>query len=245
MYDEGVIKFKARHEERPLESRLYGTLACQLIAWREILSKTQLVGQDPSRYGGAGYGNVSGRVGAPAAPRGARPFLITGTQTGGRACLGLDDFCVVKRYDPAKNEVDSVGAILPSSESMTHAAIYDLSPAIRFVLHAHTPTIWRRAEALRVPVTDPGVAYGTPEMAREVVRLFRDTALPARKILSMGGHEDGIIVFGHTLEEAGQVMLTYLARAYEQQCAELGGGLCASKLPSHPPAPSPPLGKRG
>ena len=30
--------------------------------------------------------------------------------------------------------------------------------------------------------------------------------------------EDGIIVFGHSAEEAGQVLVTYLARAYEQTC---------------------------
>lgn len=226
MYDEGVIKFQAQHEERRLEARTFGDLACKLVAWREILAKTQLVGQDPARYGGAGYGNVSGRVGPPSASRGERAFLITGTQTGGTNCITLGEFCVVQRYNYHRNHVASYGRILPSSESMTHASIYDLSPHIRYVLHAHTPTIWRRAEVLRIPITDPKVAYGTPEMALEVQRLYRGTALPECKIFSMGGHEDGIIVFGHTLEEAGQVMLTYLARAYESQCAEQGVGLC-------------------
>ena len=134
---------------------------------------------------------------------------------------------MVSRYDYAKNAVVSQGPVRPSSESMTHGAIYDLAPQIRFVLHAHTPTIWTRARALRIPTTDPGVPYGTPEMAREMHRLFRSTTLPELRILAMGGHEDGIIVFGKTAEDAGQVMLTYLARAYETQCAEGGVGLCA------------------
>jgi L-ribulose-5-phosphate 4-epimerase len=218
VYDEGVIKFEARHRRAPLDAARHGALACKLIAWREVLSKLQLVGQDPSRYGGAGYGNVSARVGAPGSPRGARPMIITGTQTGGIANLGFEHMCLVERYDYAAGWVASAGMIEPSSETMTHGAIYDLSPAIRFVFHAHTPVIWRHARELRIPVTDPRVPYGTPEMAREAQRLYSGGALAASPVLAMGGHEDGIIVFGGSAEEAGQTMVTSLARAYELAC---------------------------
>jgi L-ribulose-5-phosphate 4-epimerase len=226
MYEEGVIKFTAEHEERGLDPRTLGELCCRLTAWREILAKTRLVGQDPARYEGAGYGNVSGRLGPPNAARGERSFLVTGTQTGGKRCISLDDYCVVRGYDYLKNRVKSFGRLLPSSESMTHAAIYDLSPQIRYVMHGHTPTIWRRAERLRIPTTDARVPYGTPEMALEVGRL-RSASLSEVKILAMGGHEDGVIVFGHTAEEAGQVLITYLARAYELECAEQALSLCS------------------
>jgi len=219
-YDEGVIKFEAAHSLRPLEPRRYLDLACKLVAWREILSKTQLVGQDPSRYGGAGYGNVSARLGAPSLGQGRRQFLITGTQTGGKAWLSLDDFCIVEGYDYRRNSVVSTGAILPSSESMTHGSIYDLSPHIRFVYHAHSPTIWRRARDLRLPTSDPKVGYGTPEMAEEVQRLFRTTALMERRVFAMGGHEDGVVAFGHTPELAGHALVDTLARAYELECQE-------------------------
>jgi ribulose-5-phosphate 4-epimerase/fuculose-1-phosphate aldolase len=218
MYDEGVIKFEAEHDRRPLDRRLFGDLACKLVAWREIMAMTQLVGQDPARYGGAGYGNVSGRIGPPSNGRGRRAMLITGTQTSGQKRVTLDQFCVVDFYDYARNRVRSAGMIEPSSETMTHGAIYDLSPHVRFVLHAHTPIIWRRAEALGIPTTDRDVPYGTPEMAYEVLRLYRSSPLAEVKILSMAGHEDGIIVFGHTIEEAGQTLLAYLARAYELDC---------------------------
>jgi ribulose-5-phosphate 4-epimerase/fuculose-1-phosphate aldolase len=105
---------------------------------------------------------------------------------------------------------------------MTHAALYDAGPQIRCVLHAHSPTIWGRARELRLPTTDPAVPYGTPEMAAEVKRLYRETVLPERRILAMGGHDDGIIVFGRSPQEAGQVLLTWLAQAYESEC-RLGG----------------------
>jgi len=217
--DEGVIKFEAAHDKRVLEPRSYAEVACALVAWREILAKTQLVGQDPARYGGAGYGNVSGRVGAPSSGQGRRRFLISGTQTGGKGLLALADFCVVEDYDYRANRVRSFGEKLPSSESMTHGAIYDLSPHIRFVLHAHSPVIWRRAAELRLPTTGRAIAYGTTAMADEVQRLYRATALAERRVFAMGGHEDGVIAFGHTVDQAGQSLLVELAHAYQLDCA--------------------------
>ena len=186
-----------------------------------------LVGQDPERYDGAGYGNVSARVGPPSAPLGKRSFLITGTQTSGRRCIGLDDFAVVDRYDYSRNEVASHGRCQPSSESMTHGAIYDLGPHIRCVLHAHSPVLWNHAKRLRLPTTAERVPYGTPEMAFEVQRLYRGTVLPERPILAMGGHEDGIVVFGRSTEEAGQVLVTWLSRAYQLACGDGDVNLCS------------------
>lgn len=220
--EEGVIKFRARHREERLPVSRFGALAAQLSSWREILACLDVLGEDPARYGGAGFGNVSGRIGPFPGARGARPFLITGTQTGGKRCVTLDDYCVVTRYDVSANAVDSHGAVLPSSESLTHGALYDLAPHIRFVLHAHAPLLFRRARALRLPTTSPAVAYGTPEMADEVQRLYRETALSELQVLAMSGHEDGVVTFGRSADEAGQVFLRYLARAFEAACAERG-----------------------
>jgi L-ribulose-5-phosphate 4-epimerase len=221
MADEGIVKFEAQHRSEALDPMRYGDLASKLIAWREVLAKMQLVGEDPVRYGGAGYGNVSGRIGPAGAVLGKRAMMITGTQTSGLANIGLSHLCVVDEYDYRQNRVRSQGVAQPSSETMTHGAIYDLSPAIRFVFHAHSPIIWQRSRSLRIPTTDHRVAYGTPQMALDVQRLFSGSTLSATRILSMGGHEDGVIVFGHTAEEAGQVLVTYLARAYEQTCKRI------------------------
>ena len=155
--DEGVIKFHLEHEERALDPRRVGEPACRLIAWREILALTGLVGRDPERYEGAGYGNVSLRLGPPAAALGRRSFLITGTQTAGQRCMSLADFCVVERYDYRRNRVRSYGPVKPSSESLTHAATYDLGPHIRCVLHAHARVLWQTRRELRLPTTDPAV----------------------------------------------------------------------------------------
>jgi L-ribulose-5-phosphate 4-epimerase len=53
----------------------------------------------------------------------------------------------------------------------------------------------------RGPATVSSVTYGTPEMAREVQRLFRETDLRSRKIFAMAGHRDGIIVFGENFRQ--------------------------------------------
>lgn len=226
MLQEGVIKFDIEHESRPINAAVLGDIACQLIAWREIMALTGLVGQDPRLYEGAGYGNASVRFGRRSAGLGRRAFLITGTQTSGRQTISLDDFAVVERYDARRNYVRSYGRTRPSSESMTHAATYDLGPHIRCVLHAHTPALWQRARELSLPTTEASIAYGTPEMAAEVGRLYRDGLFAERRILAMGGHEDGILVFGGTPEDAGQVLLTWLARAYERDCGEGTGAHC-------------------
>lgn len=218
-HDEGVIRFGADHREAPLDLRRFGELAWRLLAWREILARLGLVGQDAARYGGAAYGNVSCRVGAPSSPRRERSFLITGTQTSGRACAGPDTLCVVERYDLERNRVASHGPSLPSSESMTHGALYDLGSHVRWVFHAHAPVLWRAARELRLPTTPADVGYGTVAMARAVEALWRSGSLAEAQILAMGGHEDGIVVFGRTAEEAGNVLLGHLARAYEGVCA--------------------------
>ena len=217
MPQEGVIKFDLVHRERSLEVRRFGELAAKLIAWRHVLSLTRLVGQQPDLYEGAGYGNVSGRVGPPNAALGRRAFLITGSQTSSNRAIALADLAVVERYEIRHNRIESYGQVAPSSESMTHGAIYDIGPHIRCVLHVHSPVLWRQARDLRIPTTDPSVTYGTPEMATEVQRLFRESAVVERQILAMGGHEDGVVAFGRSPEETGQVLITELAKAYEAQ----------------------------
>lgn len=217
---DGVVKFGADHASRPLSHTAFDGLAGRLLAWRDLLVRLGGVGQTPDRYGGAGFGNVSARVGPFPGARGHRAFLITGTQTGGHRCMGLEDLCLVRRYDISGNHVRSQGGTAPSSESLTHGAVYDLSPAIRCVLHVHTPLLWASASALRLPTTDPAVAYGTPQMANEVTRLSRETALFDLRVFSMGGHEDGIVAFGRDFDAAGSALIRALARAGERLYAE-------------------------
>lgn len=220
--EEGVIKFSYDHTTAPFRLESQVNLVFRLIAWRNLMFETALIGQDPGRYGGAGYGNLSGRLGPFPGGRGNRRFIISGTQTGGKGCVTESDFCIIESYDYRANSVVSTGPAIPSSESMTHGAIYDLSPEVRYVFHAHSPVLWNRAVALRIPVTSADVPYGTPAMTQEVLRLYRTSNLADIKVLSMGGHKDGIIVFGQSAEEVGCILMVYLAKAYEFVMREQG-----------------------
>jgi ribulose-5-phosphate 4-epimerase/fuculose-1-phosphate aldolase len=209
--EEGVIKFDLQYTKSgpaPAE-----TLA-ELNAWRRILWQLALIGQDPNRYGGYGFGNVSQRVPPLDAPAGKWQFVISGTQTGGLETLEAAHYAVINSYEPDTNRVRAAGPVRPSSESLTHGMLYDLDSNIHAILHVHSPHIWQQARALNIPVTDAAVAYGTPEMAQEAGRLFRETDVLHKGIFSMGGHEDGIVAFGTTPGEAGSILLLALAKSY-------------------------------
>ncbi len=211
---EGVIQFAAEHQWCELSAARHETLVRELGGWRQIFVQTGLLGSDALRYQGLGFGNLSGRVTPPSLSQGHRRFLITGSQTGEHDELTLENFALVLRYCNAENRVQSRGGCLPSSESMTHGSFYDLTPMIRYVFHVHAPAIWQEAARLRLPTSHSDIAYGTPEMAREVERLFRSSILSETRVMVMGGHADGVIGFGRTAQEAGLAIMTMLAQAY-------------------------------
>lgn len=213
MEEEGVIKFDLHFtESAPV------TVASldELIHWRGLLWEQGLVGQDPQRYGGYGFGNVSQRVPGALQPDNNMTFIISGSQTGHLQVLTSEHFAIVSSCDAYTNRVEAQGPIRPSSESLSHGMVYRQSDDINVVLHAHSPDIWQAADALHLPVTNMAVEYGTPAMAQEVDRLFRETNVAQQKIFSMGGHEDGIVAFGNSAGEAGAILTHSLSQCRNQ-----------------------------
>jgi ribulose-5-phosphate 4-epimerase/fuculose-1-phosphate aldolase len=131
-------------------------------------------------------------------------FYITGSATGGIPKLTLADCAKVVAYDFEKNRVRYEGCALPSSESLTHAAIYKSDATAGAVIHCHDSKLWAAAMN-RVPTTSKAAEYGTPEMAGQVIQLLTRTDVP--KIVVMAGHEGGILTFGEDLEEAFAVLM--------------------------------------
>jgi len=174
MQEEGVIKFDLQFT--PADPVSPNSLQ-ELNRWRTILWKHKLIGQDPDRYEGYGFGNVSQRIAPFDAECGKRSFVISGTQTGKLEELDNSHYALVCTWDTAHNQVTASGPVKPSSESLTHAMIYDLDKDLRAVLHVHSPDIWKAAENRKIPLTDALVEYGTPAMAQEVRRLFNETSV--------------------------------------------------------------------
>ena len=207
MQEEGVIKFDLQFT--PAEPVDMDNLH-ELNRWRSILWTHKLIGQDPNRYEGYGFGNVSQRLAPFNAESGKRAFVISGTKTGKLEELDNNHYAIVSAWDTTHNQVIASGPVKPSSESLTHAMIYDLDEAVCAVLHVHSPDIWNSAAAKGILITDASIEYGTQEMALEVRRLFTETNVRQSRIISMGGHEDGIVSFGHNVEQAGYVLLRAL-----------------------------------
>jgi hypothetical protein len=200
---EGVIKYHLDFTPGPSLPR--ETLA-ELIAWQRIVHRLGLLGRDPARYGGLAYGNLSRRL----ADGG---FAISASQTGDRDAPTPADYARVDAWDCAHNRIVAGGPAKPSSESLTHAALYDADPAIGCVLHVHSPVIWENRKRLGLAGTAADVAYGTPAMAAEVARLYSESGLAGHGVLAMGGHQDGVLSFGPDPDGAGGEMMLLLRRA--------------------------------
>jgi len=188
--DEGYIKFDIDWQQSTTPAL---PSIDELICWRRPLYEAGLIGQYTKL--GIGFGNLSARC------PGNGLFVISGTQTGHLADLRYEHFSVVTECDPDTNLVRCQGDVKASSESMTHAAIYALSPSIQAVVHVHHRGLWEACKD-RIATTDSSVAYGTPDMAREFARLYQDGEFATTGVAVMGGHEEGLISTGGTVEEA-------------------------------------------
>jgi ribulose-5-phosphate 4-epimerase/fuculose-1-phosphate aldolase len=166
-------------------------------AYRRKLLDLGLIGVDSN---GIGFGNLSVRDGA------TDNFYITGSATGGIHELTGADCAKVVAYDFESNQVRYEGSALPSSESLTHAAIYESDATADAIIHCHNSELWR-VLLNEAPTTSKAVEYGTPELAYEIMQLFRCTDVQSRKIVVMAGHEGGILTFGEDLAEAFAVLM--------------------------------------
>lgn len=197
MSENGYIKFKCEWiKTAPLPEKR----VARLNEWRARLFALGLIG---AYADGIGYGNVSRRIGDSA------EFIITGTATGGLPVTNAGHYTRVLSWDFARNTLKCEGPVQASSESLTHAAVYQSDIEVKAVFHVHSAKLW---QALRnkKPTTSPKAEYGTPDMATEILRLMKVEQTRREKIIVMGGHEDGIISFGRDVDEAGGSLIRIL-----------------------------------
>jgi L-ribulose-5-phosphate 4-epimerase len=195
MNAEGYIKFDLHWTEGP---PLPAEDLAETIRWRQKLHDLGYIGMYPD---GIGFGNISCRWEDDR-------FAISGTATGGIADIRPEHFCLVTGFDLSPNRLECLGPVRASAESMTHGTIYRSSRITASVIHIHNLLFWERL-LFRVPTTREEVTYGTPEMAVEIQRLFREEGLEEYRVLCMAGHREGIVSFGPTAESAGRNLLDW------------------------------------
>ncbi len=198
MKDTGVIKFNCNWvKEDPLDT----DILAELNLWRDKMFDLGFIGVYEN---GIGYGNMSIRFRE-------NQFIITGSTTGKLKKLTNKHYTKVIESDLEKNSLTAVGPIIASSESLTHAVLYEYDKSINAVIHIHNLDLWKKLMN-KIPTTNKDVEYGTPAMAKEIIRLFKETNLKKSKMLVMAGHEEGIISFGKDLNEAGNMLLKALIK---------------------------------
>jgi len=212
---EGVIQF-AYHLEPPVAEAADAQLAATLNAWRRILQDLRLLGQDVSRYGGVGFGDISVRCSA-----GANEFIISANQTWGVPQLANEHLVRVKAWNLDRFWVECQGQQPPSSETLTHAMIYAADARINWVVHGQSQEIWGNSTELAIPQTPASVGYGSPEMTSSVAELL-DANQSRPLVFAAQGHQDGIFSCGPTARDTGGLLVSYLAKALSLESPTAG-----------------------
>lgn len=198
MIDEGYIKYQCHWHKASVIAERDIT---ELNQCRHKLYCLGLIGEYDN---GIGFGNLSVRI------ANSLHLIISGTQTGGIANLTARHYTKVIEYDWQKNYIICQGLIKASSETLTHAAIYTALSGVNAVIHVHHQKLWQKL-LNKVPTTNPNCAYGTPEMAQEIIQLCQTHQVQQQKIIVMSGHDEGIITFGHDLISAQEILLRYFS----------------------------------
>ena len=192
---EGYIKFNCRWTKgRPIPAARLKVINF----WRKKLYNLGMIGSDKN---GIGFGNISQRIGR------TDKFIITGSATGKFKKLNNKHYTRVTGYDFKENSLDCEGPVRASSESLSHAAVYESNKNVNCVIHIHNLKLWKKLKD-KVPATSPKAAYGTPAMAKEIKKIFTRPGNDNRGIIVMAGHRDGLIAYGRNADSAGKIIIT-------------------------------------
>lgn len=185
--DEGYIKYKCNWSKSKIE--LDDIVLSDINTYRDSLVQWNMIGKIPD---GPGFGNLSLMADSGG-------FFISGTNTGHLNTLQAAHMALVNKVSINENTVWCSGELQASSESMTHAAIYNKLETVKAVIHIHHKQLWEKL-MFDMPTTDKNIPYGTPEMALAVAQ--KCDTMDDKQLLILGGHEDGIISFGSNMQHA-------------------------------------------
>ena len=192
-HNDGYVKYTALHTPAP---------AVEALHWAELnKARTQLhrLGVVGVNSQGIGFGNVSIRFKG-------EEFLVSGTATGASPELTPAEYCLVESFDLVQNSIVSIGPVQASSEAMTHGAVYHSCPGANCVMHIHSEAVFNGMIRNGCPATAKDAAYGTPEIALSLAQCVQELGTDEGAVY-LAGHEDGVIVWGPTVERALKIIL--------------------------------------
>lgn len=194
--NEGIIKFSYEF----VSNRLPSTSTIEkLNEIRQKFWELKLIGMDKN---GISYGNISQRLTKSS-------FLITASQVGFKKTLKAEDYVIIQVADVELNRVWVEGIKQPSSESLTHYAVYKANPLANFVIHFHHKKLWEKLFGI-VPTTEFNVNYGTKELAQSIFEMISKSENKNREIVVLGGHRDGFIAYSSKADGLIELVFPYL-----------------------------------
>jgi len=201
MKDDGYIKFNIQWEETGFVVPL--DVYERLRFWRNKLFDLKLIG---AYKNGIGYGNISEKI------PDTLQFYISGSATGNFKKSTLHHYALVSSYNIKDNFVSCFGPVKASSESLSHAAIYESNKHVGAVIHIHDLKMWEKL-LNQVPSTSSSALFGTPEIAFEIKNQVLSTG-KISDVIVMAGHKEGILFYGENLDQTGHLVLDYFNRIY-------------------------------
>ena len=103
-----------------------------------------------------------------------------------------------------ENTLYAKGVNSPSASAMIHGALYHVAgDDVQWVLHIHQQQLWENWEALGFLHTPKDMDIGTPDMAREIQKLYQNNGV--EKVVAMLGHKGGLITWGPNIEKLIQL----------------------------------------
>ncbi|NMC63786.1 MAG: class II aldolase/adducin family protein [SAR324 cluster bacterium] len=203
---EGYVKFRCvREDAAPLKESDVRALNHLRAVLRKpelnLLGETSVTLDTMKGPEKVGFGNVSCR----ASRKGS--FIISGTRTGGYNVLLPEQYVLVDSYDIEANTLYCRGRIDASSESLSHAAIYEARNSVKIIAHIHSLELWRvltdskhRTSQQCPPLSDPSAKYGTPEIAKDIKHKLLKDENNEYNFIILGGHEEGFMFFHETAD---------------------------------------------
>lgn len=145
------------------------------------------------KYGDSSFGNMSIRI--------EKGFVITSRKSD-KSELGIEDMIEVVEVDHDQKKKFVRGNKKPSSDMLTHEAIYKKFSEVNAIIHAHDELMVEKST--EIPTTEVDYPCGCLEAAAEVLKTLEKSK---SNYIVLKNH--GVLALGKNLDEAKRLIFEY------------------------------------